>query len=105
MDEQTAQVLVGALRNAHQHLAIAAGELSRDETNPGGKAPAVLELRPVAVCSHDSCGGFRDNALDLRDALTCLVLVEDSINLFVEQANAAVEIAEEIVKSVIAPGR
>jgi transposase len=32
--------------------AIVAGELSRDETNPGGKAPAVLELRPVAVCSQ-----------------------------------------------------
>jgi hypothetical protein len=27
------------LRDAHQHLAIAAGELSRDETNPGGEVP------------------------------------------------------------------
>ena len=44
MDEQTAQVLVPALRDAHQHLAIAAGELSRDETNPGGEVPTILEL-------------------------------------------------------------
>jgi hypothetical protein len=44
MDEQTAQVLVPALRDAHQHLAIAAGELSRDETNSGGEVPTILEL-------------------------------------------------------------
>lgn len=38
MDEQTAQALVPPLRNAHQHLAIAAGELSR-------------EGRPLAIVS------------------------------------------------------
>src|SRR3984893_9754091 len=34
VDEQAAPVLVAALRDAHQHLAIPAGELSRDKTDP-----------------------------------------------------------------------
>jgi hypothetical protein len=44
MDEQTGQVLVPALRDAHQHLAIAAGELSRDETNPGGEGKWLAQV-------------------------------------------------------------
>src|SRR5438105_1866825 len=49
-----------------------------------------LNSDPSPIAATIAVGGLRANALDLRDALTCLVLVEDAINLLVEQANAAV---------------
>ena len=49
MDEQTAQMLAPALRDAHQSGAIAAGELLGHEANPGGEMTPVLELGAIAV--------------------------------------------------------
>ena len=41
MDEQATQVLVAALRDAHQHLAITAGMLAWDKANPSGEMPPI----------------------------------------------------------------
>ncbi len=98
MDEQAAQVLVPALRDAHQHLAIAAGELPRDEADPGGERATVLELRAVADRGDDRCRGLRPDALDPGDALAGLARAEHPVDLPVEQGDPAVEIADEIIE-------
>jgi hypothetical protein len=44
VDQETAQMLAPAFRYAHQDLPIAAGELARDQPDPGSKMPSVFEL-------------------------------------------------------------
>jgi hypothetical protein len=97
VNEQAAQMLVAALGDAHQHLAIAAGMLPRNETDPGCQMPPVLEFRPIADSGDDRRGGLRADALNPGDALTIFVSMEDAINLLIEGSNPAVKIAEKIV--------
>lgn len=98
MDEQTPQMLVAPLRDAHQHGPISTGELPRDEADPGGKVATVLELRTIANSDYDCGRRLRTDALDLRNALACLAIAEHHIDLLVEDGDTAVEIAEEVVK-------
>ena len=98
MNEQASQVLVPALRDAHQHLAIAAGMLPRNKTDPGRQMAPVLEFRAVADGGDDRRGGLWADALDLGNTLTVLVLTEDAIDLLIEGKDPAVQIAEEIIE-------
>ena len=93
-EASVSQVLVAALGDAHQHFAIAAGMLPRNETDPGRQMPPVLELRPIADSGDDCRGGLRADALDPGDALTIFVSAEDAINLPIERSNPVIEIAE-----------
>jgi hypothetical protein len=72
--------------------------LSRNETDPGGEMPPILELRSIADGGDDCRGGLWADALDLGDALTIFVPREDTINLLIEGSNPAIKIAEEIVE-------
>jgi len=63
--------------------------------------PLVLELRPVANGGDDRSGGLRANALDRCDTLTILVLTEDAIDRLIEQADPAVEIAENLKGKIL----
>ena len=98
MDEQAAQMLVAPLRDAHQHGSISAGELSRNEADPGGKVTAILELGPIADGGDNRSRRLWADALDLCDALAHLTVAEQRIDLPVEDDDAAVEVAEEIIE-------
>jgi hypothetical protein len=102
MDEQAAQMLVAPLRDAHQHGSISAGELSRNEANPGGKMTAILELGSLADGGDNRSCCLLADALDFCDALAHLAAAEQSIDLPVEADDAAVEVAEEIIESLSA---
>ena len=98
VDEQAAQVLVSALRNAHQDLPVPAGELPRDKANPGSEMASVLELGAVADGGDDRCGGLNTDALDLGDPLAWLTLEEYPFDFLVERGDPTIEIAKQIVE-------
>src|ERR1700741_1723504 len=87
-------MLIAPLGDAHQHLAIAAGMLSRNETDPGRQVAPVLELRAIANSGDDCRGSLWADTLDPGDSLTIFVSTEDAINL-IEGSNPAIEIAEK----------
>ena len=64
-------MLAPAFRYAHQDLPIAAGELARDQPDPGSKMPSVFELGSVADGRNDRGGRLRADALDGGDAPAC----------------------------------
>ena len=98
MNEQAAQVLVAAFRDAHQHSAVAAGELSRDKADPGGEMPTVPELRTIADGGDNGRRSLRANTFDPGDALTDRAVAEDRLDLLVKGCNPPVKVAEEIVE-------
>lgn len=55
---------------------------------------AILELRAITDGRDDGRGGLGSNALDGRDALTWLAAAKNSVDLFVEDSDTAVKIAE-----------
>src|SRR5262245_7532888 len=77
---------------------IAAGELARDQPDPGSKMPSVFELRFVADGRNDCRGRLRADALDGGDALAWLTFEEYSIDLLVERGDTPIKVSEEIVK-------
>ncbi len=93
-------MLVPTLGDAHQHPTVTARVLTWHKTDPGSEMTAVLELGPVADCSHDRRGGLRSDAFDRRDALAGLALAEHPIDLPVERDYPAVQVSEEIVEFV-----
>jgi hypothetical protein len=52
-------MLAPAFRYAHQDLPIAAGELARDQPDPGSKMSSVFELGSVADGRNDRGGRLR----------------------------------------------
>ncbi len=60
----------------------------------------VLEFRAIADRGNDCRRGFGPNALDLCNALAGLALKEDGVDLLVENGNAPVQIAKEIMELV-----
>jgi len=81
-------MLAPAFRYAHQDLPIAAGELARDQPDPGSKMPSVFELGSVADGRNDRGGRLRADALDGGDAPAWFTFEEYSIYLLVERGDA-----------------
>ena len=96
--EETAQMLAPAFRYAHQDLPIAAGELARDQPDPGSKMSSVFELGSVADGRNDRGGRLGADALDGGDAPAWLTFEEYSIDLLVEPGDTPIKVSEEIVK-------
>ena len=97
MDKQASQMPAAAFRDPHQHCSITAGELPRNQSDPGGQMPAVLELRSVADSGNNRRGRLRADAFDPGDTLAGLAGPEH-LDLLVKDGNPAIEIAKEIVK-------
>jgi hypothetical protein len=98
VDQETAQMPAPAFRYAHQDLPIAAGELARDQPDPGTKVPSVFELGSVADGRDDRRGRLRANALDGGDPPAWFTFEEYSIDLLVERGDTPIKVPEEIVK-------
>src|SRR5262245_37121834 len=60
--------------------------LTRDEPEPGGKMPAVLEFGAVPDCGDDSSRRLGPDALDLGNPLAGLRGAKDALKLGVEPA-------------------
>ena len=59
---------------------------------------AVFELAPIPDGRYHGCGGLRADTLDLCDALTRFAIAEHRLDLFVENTDTAVEIAEQVIE-------
>ena len=90
-------MLTAAFGDAHERGSVAAGELPRHEPDPSGKMSAILELGSIANSGDDSGCSFRTNTIDLGDPLAWFTRSEDLIDLLVEDRDASIEIAEQIV--------
>jgi hypothetical protein len=91
-------MLISTFRDAHQDFVVATGELPRHKANPTCEMTAVLEIRTVTYGGHNSCGGYRSDAFDLRDTLASFIVAENSVDLFVERSNPSIKIPKEIIK-------
>ena len=76
-------MLAPALGNAHRDAPVAAGILPRNETEPGGHMPTVLELSTIADSCDDRRSDLGTDALDRSDTLAGRISFEYGIDLVV----------------------
>ena len=91
MDEEGAEVAIPALRHPQQRRLPPRRMLPGDETQPGGKLAAILEVGRIAHGCHQCGGGQGANPGQLRQPLTGLVGGEEPLDLLVSRRDALIQ--------------
>ena len=84
MDKQSPQIGIATLANPKQDLLATTGMLAGNQSKPGGRLSAILEVVGIADSGNKRTGGNRANAGDLADTPTELILLMALFNLLVE---------------------
>ena len=91
MDQLFAQILVAAFADSEQLRLAAGGELSGNQTEPGGEIATVVEaFRPTDGGDKGGCDD-RADARDGRQPASLFVLLHPTDELSIEGCNSSIE--------------
>ena len=101
VDQQCSQIGIATLADTKQGLLSATGVLSGNKAEPSGQLPAICEMLRVTDRSHQSTGGDRADARDLRQLPAILVCSVPRLNLNLQFADLVVKFLKMQALSLI----